>query len=103
MKRPRPGLPDRGQIPATTYFPAVQYHRRQRLNCCVRDGNRCFPLPVVTEKPGRRSRDDRTFVRIVMDGRPELSQRESRAVESKRSIFGFRKSLRVANRTNSSC
>ena len=33
-----------------TYFPAVQYHRRQGLNCCVRDGNRCLPLPVVTDK-----------------------------------------------------
>jgi hypothetical protein len=38
------------KLSAMTYFPAVQYHRRQRLNCCVRDGNRCFPLPVVTDK-----------------------------------------------------
>ena len=34
--------------PAVTYFPAEQYHRRQGLNCCVRDGNRCFPLSVFT-------------------------------------------------------
>jgi hypothetical protein len=36
--------------PAMTYFPAVQYHRRQGLNCCVRDGNRCFPLSMLTGK-----------------------------------------------------
>ena len=35
---------------AITYFPAEQYHRRQRLNFCVRDGNRCDPLPMVTDK-----------------------------------------------------
>ena len=38
---------------ATTYFPAVQYHRRQELNFCVRDGNRCFLPPVVTDKSSR--------------------------------------------------
>ena len=38
---------------ATTYFPAVQYHRRQELNFCVRDGNRCFLPPVVTDKSNR--------------------------------------------------
>ena len=43
---------------ATTYFPTVQYHRRQELNFCVRDGNRCFLPPMVTDK-GRA----RTFVR----------------------------------------
>ena len=36
--------------PATTYFPAVQYHRRPGLNYCVRDGNRCDPRPMVTDK-----------------------------------------------------
>ena len=36
--------------PAVTYFPAEQYHRRQGLNCCVRDGNRCFPLSIFTGK-----------------------------------------------------
>ena len=36
--------------PAVTYFPAEQYHRRQGLNCCVRDGNRCFPLSMFTGK-----------------------------------------------------
>ena len=35
--------------PATTYFPAKQYHRRGRLNGCVRDGNRCDPTSMVTE------------------------------------------------------
>ena len=33
-----------------TYFPAGQYHRRLGLNCCVRDGNRCDPKPLVTDK-----------------------------------------------------
>ncbi len=32
-----------------TYFPAGQYHRRYGLNCCVRDGNRCCPAPMITE------------------------------------------------------
>lgn len=35
---------------ATTYFPAEQYHRRLRLNFCVRDGNRCDPQPMITDK-----------------------------------------------------
>jgi hypothetical protein len=35
---------------AITYFPAEQYHRLQRLNFCVRDGNRCDPLHMVTDK-----------------------------------------------------
>src|SRR4051812_43386886 len=34
-----------------TYFPAVQYHRQRWLNCCVRDGNRCFPALMFTDKP----------------------------------------------------
>jgi hypothetical protein len=34
-----------------TYFPSEKYHRRQGLNCCVRDGNRCFPLPILTDNP----------------------------------------------------
>ena len=38
------------QASAMTYFPAGQYHRRPRLNCCVRDGNRCDPWPMVTDK-----------------------------------------------------
>ena len=42
------------QASATTYFPAVQYHRRQELNYCVRDGNRCHLSPMVTDKSGRR-------------------------------------------------
>ncbi len=37
-----------------TYFPAMQYHRRSGLNCCVRDGNRCFPRPLVTDKSPAR-------------------------------------------------
>ena len=44
---------------AMTYFPAWQYHRRQGLHCCVRNGNRCFPLPMVTDKSiGRRQPTD---------------------------------------------
>ena len=35
---------------AITYFPAEQYHRLQELNFCVRDGNRCDPLHMVTDK-----------------------------------------------------
>ena len=38
---------------AMTYFPAEQYHRQQGLHFCVRDGNRCFPLLIVTDKSGR--------------------------------------------------
>ena len=38
---------------AMTYFPAEQYHRQQGLHFCVRDGNRCFPLLMVTDKSGR--------------------------------------------------
>jgi hypothetical protein len=34
-----------------TYFPAVQYHRQRWLNCCVRDGNRCLPALMFTDKP----------------------------------------------------
>src|SRR5262249_35259398 len=47
-QRTLPGLPGRVQKSAMTYFPSEKYHRRQRLNCCVRDGNRCFPLPILT-------------------------------------------------------
>ncbi len=36
--------------PAITYFPAEQYHWRQGLNFCVRDGNRCDPLSIFTDK-----------------------------------------------------
>ena len=38
---------------AITYFPAEQYHRLQELNFCVRDGNRCDPLHMVTDKSER--------------------------------------------------
>lgn len=51
MKRARSALPERAQKSAMTYFPAVQYHRRLGLHCCVRDGNRCYPEPMVTDKP----------------------------------------------------
>lgn len=35
--------------PVTTYFRTLwHYHRRERLNFCVRHGNRCCPLAVVT-------------------------------------------------------
>lgn len=46
---------------AITYFPAEQYHRLQGLNFCVRDGNRCDPLHMVTDKtvdPASRTDDD---------------------------------------------
>src|SRR5262245_2515105 len=50
-ERPLRGVPSGGVIkPATTYFPAMQYHRRLGLNFCVRDGNRCCPKSVVTDK-----------------------------------------------------
>lgn len=50
-----PWLSPRGPMKsAMTYFPAEQYHRRQGLNCCVRDGNRCDPLAIVTDKPQTR-------------------------------------------------
>jgi hypothetical protein len=35
---------------AITYFPAEQYHRQTELHFCVRDGNRCFPRLIVTDK-----------------------------------------------------
>ncbi len=40
-----------------TYFPAVQYHRQRWLNCCVRDGNRCFPALMFTDKPAYKPFD----------------------------------------------
>lgn len=52
MKKACPGLPEQAYTPATTYFPAEQYHRRPWLNYCVRDGNRCDPRSIVTDKAG---------------------------------------------------
>ena len=49
-QRTPPGLPDGVQESAMTYFPSEKYHRQRRLNCCVRDGNRCFPLSMFTGK-----------------------------------------------------
>ena len=51
MKKKEPDrvLPDQARKSAITYFPTEQYHRRQGLNCCVRNGNRCHPLPLVTD------------------------------------------------------
>ena len=40
----------RAEMSAITYFPAEQYHRQTGLHFCVRDGNRCFPRLVVTDK-----------------------------------------------------
>ena len=40
----------RAKMSAITYFPAEQYHRQTGLHFCVRDGNRCFPRLVVTDK-----------------------------------------------------
>ncbi len=50
-KRTPQGLPYGVQESAMTYFPSEKYHRQQRLNCCVRDGNRCFPLLIYTDNP----------------------------------------------------
>ncbi len=49
-KRAPPGFPDGAQKSAMTYFPAEQYHRRRKFHFCVRDGNRCFLSPIVTDK-----------------------------------------------------
>ena len=35
---------------AITYFPAEQYHRQNELHFCVREGNRCFLVLMVTDK-----------------------------------------------------
>ena len=49
-----PRFPCGGVIkPASTYFPAKQYHRRVGLNFCVRDGNRCDPDSIDTDKAQR--------------------------------------------------
>ena len=53
-ERTPPGLPDGVQESAMTYFPSEKYHRQRRLNCCVRDGNRCFPSLMYTDNPTRR-------------------------------------------------
>ena len=53
-QRTPPGLPDGVQESAMTYFPSEKYHRQRRLNCCVRDGNRCFPSLMYTDNPTRR-------------------------------------------------
>ena len=56
-----------------TYFPALQYHRRVKLNFCVRDGNRCDLDPIVTDKsppqwrPGKGTNNHVAFV-VVHDG-----------------------------------
>ena len=51
QKRASPEFPPATPIKsAITYCPAEQYHWRQRLNVCVRDGNRCDPLSIVTDK-----------------------------------------------------
>ena len=49
-KRASPGFPGEARKSAITYFPAEQYHRRVELHFCVRDGNRCFLDPIVTDK-----------------------------------------------------
>ena len=41
---------DRAVKSAITYFPAEQYHRQNELHFCVRDGNRCFLVLMVTDK-----------------------------------------------------
>ena len=50
-KRAPPGLPDGAQKSAMTYFPSEKYHRQRKLNCCVRDGNRCFLSLILTDNP----------------------------------------------------
>ena len=53
MKKGPPGGFPGGPIKsAITYFPAWQYHRQSGLNYCVRDGNRCLPTLLVTDKSG---------------------------------------------------
>ena len=41
---------DRAVKSAITYFPAEQYHRQDELHFCVRDGNRCFLVLMITDK-----------------------------------------------------
>ena len=41
---------DRAVKSAITYFPAEQYHRQIELHFCVRDGNRCFLVLMITDK-----------------------------------------------------
>ena len=67
-KRERPAGSTSGALmkPAMTYFPAGQYHRRQGLNCCVRDGNRCFPLSILTGKSAGALPGAGSVVREVM-------------------------------------
>ena len=68
-EKPHQGLPWWGQSPATTYFPAEQYHRPQGLDCCVRDGNRYDPLRVVTDKAQVGWWADRRGLSGWLDGR----------------------------------
>lgn len=54
---------------AITYFPAEQYHRLQELNFCVRDGNRCDPLHMVTDKSEADLSVDAGLFRMVQMSR----------------------------------
>ena len=54
---------------AITYFPAEQYHRLQGLNFCVRDGNRCDPLHMVTDKSEADLSVDAGLFRMVQMSR----------------------------------
>ena len=55
-KKTRPGWPRPGLFvlfPAITYSLTFrQYHRREGLNCRVRNGNGCFPFTMDTGKLG---------------------------------------------------
>ena len=56
QKTPRQGIPD-GVLrmnPAMTYFrTGGHYHRPQKLNCRVRNGNECFLQGMFTGKTCR--------------------------------------------------
>ncbi len=58
-----------------TYFPAGQYHRQSRLNCCVRDGNRCCPGLVITDKPSNPAFAEAT----ILESAAAVAAREGEA------------------------
>ena len=44
----------------------MQYHRPRRLNYCVRNGNRCGPGPIATEKHAAGFREQRDLDRTCV-------------------------------------
>ena len=69
---------------AITYFPAEQYHRLQELNFCVRDGNRCDPLHMVTDKSRRGLPAAPGRVQKSLSIAPEPSSRRLRTDQPRR-------------------